>query len=70
MVKFLEKQAEPEVPTSAAWIFLVMTFGILGLILLVLLVWANEVEQLFGPLQAFEAAYQNFLHTIPDNCSE
>ena len=47
-----KKPAETEVPTSAAWIFLVMTFGILSLILLLLVIWSNELAQLFGPLRA------------------
>jgi membrane protease YdiL (CAAX protease family) len=48
----LEKNATPEVPFSGAWAFLAMAFGMIALILVILLTWADKVEQLFGPLRA------------------
>ena len=46
-----EEKAVSEVPFSGAWAFLVMAFGMIALILVILLTWPDEVEQLFGPLQ-------------------
>jgi len=46
-----QEDAEIEVPYSGAYVFLVMAFGMIALILVILLGWPEEVEQLFGPLQ-------------------
>ena len=46
-----QEDAKIEVPYSGAYVFLVMAFGMIALILVILLGWPEEVEQLFGPLQ-------------------
>jgi len=50
----LEVQSETQldVPTSGAWAFLLLTFGMITAILSTLLIWQEEVEELFGSLSA------------------
>jgi membrane protease YdiL (CAAX protease family) len=46
------KRDQIDVPTSGAWAFLILAFGLIAAILTVLLIWQAEVEELFGPLSA------------------
>ena len=45
-----QSRAQLDVPTTAAWIFLLLAFGMIAAILATLLLWQVEVEALFGPL--------------------
>ena len=47
-----QPRTQLDVPTSAAWAFLLLAFGMIAAILSTLLIWQEEVEELFGPLSA------------------
>lgn len=51
MASNLQEEAHREIPYAGVYAFLVMAFGMMGIILIILLRWPDEVERLFGPLQ-------------------